>query len=37
MTRRLKWTALALLVANEIRGIIVVAAIGPAILRGIWQ
>ena len=34
--RRLGWVAVALLVANEIRGIIVVAAIAPPIFRALF-
>lgn len=33
---RLKWIALALLIANEVRGIVVVAAVAPPIFRAMF-
>ena len=32
-----KWAIIALIIANEIRGIIVVAAVGPPIFRAIFH
>jgi hypothetical protein len=36
MRRKLKWAAIALILANEIRGILVVAAVGPPIFRAMF-
>lgn len=35
--KALGWGVMALVVANEIRGIIVVAAIGGPILKALWR
>lgn len=34
--KRAKWIALGLLIANEIRGLIVVATIGPPIFKAMF-
>lgn len=34
--KRLKWIAIGLLLANEVRGIIVVAAVGPPIFKALF-
>ena len=36
MAKKAKWVVLALVIANEIRGILVVAAIGMPMLRAMW-
>jgi hypothetical protein len=36
MAKKAKWIAIALLIANEIRGILVVAAVGPPIIRAMF-
>lgn len=36
MSNKAKWTIAALVIANEIRGVIVVGAIGWPMLKAVW-